>query len=93
MRGAVLSFAMTSSLLTTACDAKLGPEEPQDQKILPALALSVKRMVTHKWKAGCNPDEVMISAYCSTSAMKPNGIDGARCQIAKADVVIACVKR
>jgi hypothetical protein len=67
-----------------------GPAGPPGANGDPASAI---RVVKTNAKADCNADEVMISAYCSFSAMKPNGTSGASCTIAKSDIVVVCMKR
>jgi Collagen triple helix repeat (20 copies) len=52
------------------------------------------RAVTAKGKADCAADEIMISAYCSASTMRPNGTSGASCATGpSANIVVTCMKR
>ena len=69
-----------------------GPQGPAGTRV-PADLSPALRVITTRARAACNADEVMISAYCSTSAMKPNGTSGASCTNAQADVVVSCMKR
>ena len=51
------------------------------------------RVIKTRASAHCDADEIMISAYCSTSAIKPTGTIGASCTNGKADIVVSCLRR
>jgi hypothetical protein len=97
---AMLVFGLASPLILAACDDKpgttgpQGPPGPSGPQGLPGpQGAQAIRVITTKARADCNADEVMISAYCSVSGMKPNGTGGASCVYDKADIVVACLKR
>jgi len=99
MRVALSAYALTSLLMLAACDAQPGPagapgpQGPPGPQGAPGAQGSAIRVITTKAKADCNADEIMISAYCSASPMRPSGTSGASCAYDKADIVVTCMKR
>jgi|HubBroStandDraft_2_1064218.scaffolds.fasta_scaffold559546_1 hypothetical protein len=100
LRIGILVFGFVFPLILAACDDKpattgpQGPPGPAGPQGPPGpRSTQVMRVIAAKAKADCNPDEVMISAYCSVSGMKPNGTGGASCVYEKADIVVTCLKR
>jgi hypothetical protein len=43
-------------------------------------------------KGACGPGEILISAYCARSTMRPLGTTEASCSNSKDEIAIACAK-